>query len=129
MAAVSDHQPLISHLAGVVLDTPDPRELCDFYSALLGWERVAYDEDWCKLMPPGGVTGLSFQLEPLHRPPVWPAGDDEQMQIHLDFKVADLQAAYDEAVRCGARPVEPQPRDDLRIMLDPHGHVFCLFLY
>jgi hypothetical protein len=46
--------------------------------------------------------------------------------IHLDIQVEDLEAAADFAIACGARLAEHQPRADLRIMLDPAGHPFCL---
>jgi hypothetical protein len=31
-------------------------------------------------------------------------------------------------VAAGGRPAEHQPRDDLRVVLDPAGHPLCLFL-
>jgi hypothetical protein len=46
--------------------------------------------------------------------------------IHLDIKVDDLEAASAHALAAGARLAEHQPRADLRIMLDPAGHPFCL---
>jgi catechol 2,3-dioxygenase-like lactoylglutathione lyase family enzyme len=118
----------IGVLSGVVLDSRDPRALCDFYERLLGWKRTAYEEDWCKLMPEGGSTGVSFQREPLYRAPTWPSGDGEQMQLHLDFAVDDLAAGVEHAAACGARLADWQPQEHVRVMLDPAGHPFCLFL-
>jgi hypothetical protein len=51
------------------------------------------------------------------------------MQIHLDFKVTDLEAAHQSAVDAGAIPMDWQPQEEgVRIFADPAGHVFCLFL-
>ena len=86
-------------LSTIVLDTPSPRDLASFYERLLGWERVADEPEWVKLMPPGGGTGLSFQLEPLYRKPVWPSEvDSQQMMIHLDIEVDDLAAEGERAL-------------------------------
>jgi hypothetical protein len=51
------------------------------------------------------------------------------MQIHLDFKVTDLEAAQQLAVDAGATLMDWQPqREGVRVLADPAGHVFCLFL-
>ncbi len=79
------------------------------------------------LRPPGGGPGLSFQSEPHHVRPVWPAGPgDARMQLHLDLEVDDLGAATARAVACGAVLAQHQPQDDVRVLLDPAGHPFCL---
>ncbi|MGH3314433.1 MAG: VOC family protein [Streptomyces sp.] len=78
-------------LSGIVLGSPDPRALADFYRRLLGW-TVKWDEpEWVMLASPNGRPGLSFQYEPDHVRPVWPAGPgDQQMMIHLDIEADDL---------------------------------------
>ncbi|MBW8767688.1 MAG: VOC family protein, partial [Geodermatophilales bacterium] len=74
-------------------------------------------------------AGLSFQLEEKHVPPVWPAGDgDPRMQLHLDIEVDDLEAAVAVAVGGGATVADFQPQDDVRVLLDPAGHPFCLWV-
>lgn len=61
-------------------------------------------------------------------PPSWPAGPaEQQMQLHLDVAVEDLAAAVAFAEAGGAVQAEHQPQDDVRVMLDPAGHPFCLF--
>lgn len=50
------------------------------------------------------------------------------MMIHLDFGVDDLKEAVQWAVAAGATVAAHQPQDDVRVMLDPEGHPFCLFL-
>lgn len=111
-----------------VLGAPDPRGLARFYQRLLGWPIGADEPDWVTLRPDGGGAGLSFQIADEHTPPAWPAGrDDQQMQLHLDIEVDDLEAAVAAAEEAGARQAESQPQDDVRVMLDPAGHPFCLF--
>lgn len=73
-------------------------------------------------------TGLSFQLEEAHTPPVWPAGPgDQQMQMHLDIWVENLDSGVVRAKLLGAWLSDSQPQDDVRVTLDPAGHPFCLF--
>jgi hypothetical protein len=50
------------------------------------------------------------------------------MSMHLDIEVDDLDAAVAYAVECGAELASFQPQDDVRVMLDPAGHPFCLYL-
>ncbi|MDQ2587997.1 VOC family protein [Saccharothrix yanglingensis] len=115
-------------LAATVLDAPDPQALARFYRDLLGWQ-VAHDEpDWVTLRPADGGTGLSFQTERRYRRPTWPAGEgDQQMMVHLDIEVEDLVAACARAEELGATVAGFQPQDDVRVLLDPAGHPFCLF--
>jgi catechol 2,3-dioxygenase-like lactoylglutathione lyase family enzyme len=116
-------------LSGVVLDAPDARELAAFYRRLLGWEVEQDEPGWVKLRAPGGGPGLSFQTEKAYARPTWPAGPgDQQMMVHLDIAVDDLEAAGAHAVAAGATLAEYQPQDDVRVHLDPAGHPFCLFL-
>ncbi|MCK8681412.1 MULTISPECIES: VOC family protein [Streptomyces] len=115
-------------LTGTVLDAPDARELAAFYVALLGWEVAADEPEWVKLRAPGGGAALAFQSEPHYRPPVWPTEPGAPaMMSHLDIEAADLAAAEAHARACGAVPAAYQPQDDVRVMLDPAGHPFCLW--
>lgn len=116
-------------LMGVVLDAPDPQQLARFYCDLLGWDLDDDGETWATAIGPQGVTKLSFQLEPKYQPPTWP-GDagKQQMQLHLDFKVDDLEQAHQRAVDAGARLMDFQPQPDVRVYADPVGHIFCFFV-
>lgn len=116
-------------LASTVLGAPDPVALADFYRNLLGWEVDQFDPPtWVKLLPPDGGSGLSFQLEEEHVPPAWPAGaGQQQMQLHLDIRVPDLEEGVRRAEGLGATLAAHQPQDDVRVMSDPAGHPFCLF--
>lgn len=124
-------------LSGIVLDSPDARELAAFYQRLLGWTVEQDEPGWVKLRGPGSSSGsgsgpgpgLSFQTEPRYVPPTWPAtSGDQQMMVHLDVEVDDLDAAGDHAVVAGAVLAAVQPQEKVRVYLDPAGHPFCLFL-
>ena len=109
--------------------TNDARELAHFYGRLLGWTVVREEPDWVKLAAPEGGAGLSFQTEAKYVRPTWPAGPgDQQMMVHLDIEVDDLEAAGAHAVAAGATLAEYQPQDDVRVHLDPAGHPFCLWV-
>lgn len=115
-------------LSATVLDSPDPQALGDFYARLLGWTVVTNEPDWVMVQPPAGRPGLSFQREEKYVPPIWPGEAGEQlMMMHLDILVDDLETAVAWAIETGARQADFQPQDDVRVMLDPAGHPFCLF--
>jgi catechol 2,3-dioxygenase-like lactoylglutathione lyase family enzyme len=116
-------------LAATTLDAPDPRRLAAFYRRRLGWTTKAEEPDWVEIAAPGGGAGLSFQTEPRFAPPRWPAGPGEQqMMMHLEIAVDDLPAAVGHALSLGATLAKFQPQEDVRVLLDPVGHPFCLFL-
>jgi len=116
-------------LRTVVLDCADANALADFYSRLLGWDVTVREPGWALMRSPDGGTGLSFQSEPWYQPPVWPEerGEPEKM-LHLDVQVDDLEAAVAHASLAGARLANVQPQENVRVLLDPAGHPFCLFL-
>ncbi|MEW2610521.1 VOC family protein [Streptomyces sp. NPDC047880] len=118
-------------LTAAVLDAPNARELAHFHLRLLpGW-GVRRDEDgpdWVHIRPPGGGTGPAFQTEPGYRPPVRPSEPDRpRMMVHPDLEVDDLERETARAVAAGARLAGYQPQDDVRVLLDPAGHPFCLY--
>jgi catechol 2,3-dioxygenase-like lactoylglutathione lyase family enzyme len=119
-----------AEFGAVVLSTSQPRELAAFYRELLGWDVVESDPGWVRIRDPREERpGMSFQLEPGDRPPAWPARPDGvQMQAHLDILVDDLEAESARAIGLGATVERYQPATDVRVMRDPHGHLFCLFL-
>lgn len=114
---------------GTVLDTPDPQALAAFHGRLLGWPPGSGDETWATLKPEDGVAYLAFQRSPEYVRPTWPPQDGRQQQmLHLDIAVDDVELAVAEAIEAGATLAGFQPQDAVRVMLDPDGHPFCLYL-
>jgi catechol 2,3-dioxygenase-like lactoylglutathione lyase family enzyme len=124
----------------VSLSAPDPAALAGFYHRLLGYEIAVEEPDWVLLRDPSpspgglggapiGGVGLACQSETAYARPVWPAGPgDQQMMMHLEIRVEDLDAAAAHAIACGATLAASQPQDDVRVCLDPAGHPFCLWV-
>jgi catechol 2,3-dioxygenase-like lactoylglutathione lyase family enzyme len=121
-------QPPLIRLAATVLGGPDPAALADFYQGLLGLERRKDEPGWVMLRSADGHVGLSFQEEDAYEPPVWPQQPGrQQMMVHLDIGTDDLDAAVARVLELGGRFADHQPQADVRVMLDPAGHPFCLF--
>ena len=119
---------------GVCLDCADAEELAQFYSALLGRPITARDgKGWVQMRDPDGGIGLNFQAEDWYEPPVWPEEPGAQAKmLHFEILVDDLEAAVARVVAAGGHIADDQPKDRaperIRVMLDPAGHPFCLFV-
>jgi hypothetical protein len=115
---------------GVVLDAPKAWPLARFYADLLGWHAEAEPgADYVAVAAPDGVAYLATQTSQGYRRPTWPnAAGEQQMMMHLDFEVGDLTAAVEHAQQLGATLAEHQPQNNVRVMLDPAGHPFCLYV-
>jgi len=126
-------------VAAVTIGAADPRGLAAFYARLLDWPVTASDparpgmppeDGWAQIRPPPDRSGptLNFEYEEKFSRPVWPAVDSAQNATqHLDIAVGDLDEAVRWAVDAGATLADFQPQEDVRVMLDPDGHPFCLF--
>ncbi|MFT3860328.1 VOC family protein [Micropruina sp.] len=117
-------------LTTVTLGALDPVSLARFYARLLNWELgPSGDGTWVAVRNPEGGIGIACQLEKQHARPVWPGkAGDQQMQVHLEIQVPDLQAGLRHALQCGARMAPTQPQADVRVCIDPAGHPFCLWV-
>lgn len=128
-------------LTSITIGTPHPHELAMFYARLLdgtitadetagpgepetaGWAQV-------RTMNETGRITLNFEYERAWQPPVWPSEPGKQhITQHLDVWVDDLEAAVAWAEECGAVQDPHQFQDGVRVMRDPHGHPFCLFVH
>lgn len=131
----TDDRPSL-RATSVTVMTPDPLLLAGFYARLLGTEVASTEPP-----PPGAPEAagfaqvrlahltLNFEYETQWTRPVWPAAPGRQTATqHLDLWVDDLEAATAWATECGATLADVQPQDDVRVLLDPVGHPFCLFL-
>ncbi len=108
-----------------------------FYERLLGWEIVVLEgprpghppeDGWAKLRSPAADLKIEIQWDQHYQPPTWPAvAGEQQMMMHLDIGVTDLDEGVAWALEAGATVADHQPQQDVRVMLDPAGHPFCLF--
>ena len=121
-------RPHLTGWLGVVLSAPRAQPLAYFYRDLLGWPLHTDKPDWCTMQIPGAPANLAFQSEEHYSWPTWPAGpEDQHMMLHLDIGANDGPSAVAAAEELGARLAQVQPQDDVRVMLDPAGHPFCLY--
>lgn len=110
------------------LSTRDARRLASFYEELLGWRRTVDEPDWVVIAGDGTSHRIAFHEDVAHQAPEWPSREGrQQMQVHLELGTDDVGAAVEHALACGATEAAVQPQDEVRVMLDPDGHPFCLF--
>jgi predicted enzyme related to lactoylglutathione lyase len=118
----------------LTIDCGEAELLGVFYSQLFGWEVTARDgAGWLQLRNPHGGISLNIQAEDAFEPPVWPEQPGHQAKMmHFEVLVDDLDAAVRLVLECGGTEASHQPPDRdrtrLRVMLDPAGHPFCLFV-
>jgi len=113
---------------GVAFEAPDPRALARFYAQLLGWPIVHEEPGTSVVATPHG-SFLVFQQASDYQAPVWPPAEGEQRpMMHLDFQVGDLESAVGEALALGATVATQQAQENVRVLIDPVGHPFCLCL-
>ncbi|NHN55558.1 VOC family protein [Calidifontibacter sp. DB0510] len=119
----------LTHWLGIALSARDPQKLAEFYRDLLGYPISSSDPEWVTMQIGDSRSNLAFMLDEQHEPPVWPSeGGAPSMQLHLDVGVTDLEGSVADAIALGARQAAYQPQEDVRVMLDPEGHPFCLYL-
>jgi predicted enzyme related to lactoylglutathione lyase len=112
---------------GIAVEAPDPAELASFYSELVGWHIRHQEPGTTILAPPEGSIYIVFQEAADYEAPVWPPKEGSQRpMMHFDFQVGELDSAVSEAVALGATLAQHQPQENVRVLLDPVGHPFCL---
>lgn len=114
---------MVGRLRTVVLDTPNPSALAEFYSQLLDQPVTTREDGWVAVGEEGS-TRLAFQLAPNLEPPQWPDPHRPQ-QVHLDVEVEDIEIAEKQVLALGAKRL-PGEGSDFRVYADPVGHPFCL---
>ncbi|WP_317232099.1 VOC family protein [Clavibacter capsici] len=117
------------HRTITVFDAPDLAAESAFWAGLLGGE-VDAEDDWHSVSV-DGEWRLGFQLAPDFVPPVWPGdGPRQQMQLHLDLYVDDLDEGRERVLALGGRLIQPAADptapDRFDVYADPAGHPFCL---
>jgi len=127
-------------VTSVTITAPDPRALAGFYSRLLG-RPVTTEEGpragepqsagWAQIRSPTGTSEptLNVEYETKWTTPTWPSEPGMQNATqHLDIFVDDLDKATEHAIQAGASLAAVQPQQRVRVLLDPAGHPFCLFI-
>jgi len=75
------------------------------------------------------ARGMLLIFRPLadYVPPTWPSAATPQ-QIHFEWVVPDVEGAIEYMTSIGGRLAEWQNEcdPDIRVLLDPAGHPFCL---
>ena len=113
---------MVGTLKTIVWDAPDIRALADFYVAAVGMTEHYADDEWVTLFSADGWR-FGVQAAPDHVPPRWPDPAHPQ-QMHVDFQVADIEAAARHAESLGARRLATSDR--WITLADPAGHPFDL---
>jgi len=113
---------MVGKLKTVVWDAPDIKGLADFYVGMAGLTLQNADDEWLTLTSTDGWR-FGVQYAPDHIPPRWPDPAYPQ-QMHVDFRVADIDAAAERAERLGAERLGGG--ESWHVLADPAGHPFCL---
>jgi len=113
---------MVGRLKTVVWDAPDIRALAAFYVGVAGLTQQHADDDWVTLTSSDGWR-FGVQHAPDHVAPQWPDPAHPQ-QMHVDFRVADIEAAAAHAERLGAHRLSGNDR--WITLADPAGHPFDL---
>ena len=113
---------MVGRLTTVVWDAADIRGLADFYVGMAGFTQRYADDEWVTLTSADGWR-FGVQHAPDQVPPRWPDPAFPQ-QMHVDFRVADLEAAATRAEALGAERLGDE--NSWIVLADPAGHPFCL---
>ncbi|MFG2793318.1 VOC family protein [Streptomyces sp. NPDC048419] len=111
----------------VVLDCAEPEKLAVFYMELLEAEETDASANRVEIRGADGIR-MAFRRDVNATPPSWPRPENS-LQAHLDFVVADLDAAERKVVELGGRPLETKDAAgpfEQRGYADPAGHSFAL---
>ena len=113
---------MVGQLKTVVWDAPDIQALADFYVGMAGLTQRYADDEWVTLTSADGWR-FGVQHAPDHVSPRWPDPAHPQ-QLHVDFNVADIDAAAERAEGLGAQRLGGG--ETWHVLADPAGHPFCL---
>ncbi|MFJ8312085.1 MULTISPECIES: VOC family protein [unclassified Streptomyces] len=113
--------PLQMKLSAITLDCPDPPALAAFYQQATGLEpHPESNADFAGLNREDGLF-LGFQRVDEYRAPSWPDQTVPQ-QLHLCFKVVDLDEAEARLLELGAGKPDHRPhKDKWRVLTDPNA--------
>jgi len=115
-------------LTAITLDCADPEGLAGFYQQATGFvPHPKSNREFAGLTREDGLF-IGFQRVAGYRAPRWPEQTIPQ-QLHLDFAVDDLDEAEAQLLEWGAAKPEGQPSGERsRVLTDPAGHPFCIYI-
>lgn len=107
----------------VVVDCADLGRAADFWCGALGYRSEGSSGRYQQLLPPDG-DGVELLLQRV------PEAKTGKNRMHLDLRVADLDAEVARLEKLGARRVGEEPiREDgwvWYVLADPDGNEFCV---
>ena len=115
---------------GIVLEAPDPHALLVFWSAIL-LDKPIHDES-----PTTAAHSTSARAWPtwrsrrprsMSRRSGRPSRGSRACSCTSTSRSPISPLPWTHAVELGATVAEFQPQDDVRVLLDPAGHPFCLY--
>ena len=105
----------------LVIDCAEPQKLAEFWGPALGYANFGTFGSYVALGAEGAPLLLLQQVsEP----------KQAKNRMHLDIKVADVEAEVDRLVGLGAKRISDAPMEELGtqwvVMNDPEGNEFCV---
>lgn len=118
-----DRGAALTRLAAVLIETPRPEELAEFYRQGFGFERPKYSGD--------DHLGLNLVNTYLGFDRVPEKKKARSGAVSLWFKVKDLPVIFDRLVSLGATVISPpsdqeSPGEILALLADPDGNTIGL---
>lgn len=108
----------------LTLDCADPERLAAYWTAALGYERVAAVDNFVVLGPAAGTAGPKLALQGVPEP------RSSKNRMHLDLWVEDIEAEADRLEALGAKRLRDEPLAEHGLrwiqLADPEGNEFCV---
>ena len=105
----------------LVIDCADPATLAEFWAPALGYQNLGAFGSYVALAAEGAPVLLLQQVD---------EPKQGKNRMHLDIKVADVEAEVDRLVSLGAKRISDAPVEELGarwvVMNDPEGNEFCV---
>ena len=114
------HRAIVHALGGVVIDVRDLERMAAFWGALLGQEpgQPRSGGGWLTVGTLEGTAWLVLQHVPEPK--------TVKNRVHLDFLVADVDAAITRILALGGRQMSERRVGGGVTMADPEGNEFCI---
>jgi predicted enzyme related to lactoylglutathione lyase len=120
---LAENPPVTSKITVIAIDAVRPRDVAEFWCAVLDWRVVEEDETGISIAPNDGTWPTIDVLRV-------PEDKAVKNRIHLDLR-ADGSTATEEVERVlalGARRVDigQEPGVSWTVLADPEGNEFCI---